>query len=503
MTEEVKKERLFGNWRQPHTKAYLWDSVTVGVVFTTNFYLNIAILRTAGVAAGCGGASDETCNKSVYGLKPSSWVTAVATAGSLLGAVLAPLLGAYTDYSANRKLIGAGSAWLLGIITLLQASISQRTWVFVAILQVPALTTYVVHQGTILSYLPGLSRIEGSAVDDVSVRYRVNSCSIALIFGTMIGSLAIVGAVAFGLGLGVVNASALAQLLAGIILCTVYTFIWFPGTHLYSGAFIDIPPLKVAPQSYGFFKIVRHETVGAYRLIRDHYSDVGSFLVGYALTNAAMSSFASLAVVYLDESLHFPPAMILGVILIFILSAAPAGAIAAPLMRKYGARDTFLCCVIVMGAFTGGAGIVLWDPMLRLLVFPLSFVWGVCFGIFYSSNTSFFTALVPKHSESFFMSYYYSAAIILTWAPTAIFTILNQLTNATQLVFFILTLFFAAGYPFVRRVDIQRARFQATRQDSKIALGAVAPGVELPPATDDPEAAARVKESTDDDPTTR
>jgi len=141
-------------------------------------------------------------------------------------------------------------------------------------------------------------------------------------------------------------------------------------------------------------------------------------------------------------------------------------------MAAYTARRTFLNVILTMCATCVAAPLVLRDARSANLVFVFAVVWGFCFGTYYAANTSFFTLLVPAHSESQFMALFYAAGVFFNWAPPAIFTLLNQFTNATILVFFILAAFFAAAYPLIRTVDVDLARRDVAAHDSAVGIAA-------------------------------
>lgn len=480
--QSPEKHRLFGNWRYPHTSGYLWDNLASGLVLATNTFLNLALLRLATEAANCKGnpTDDEyTCNRSTMGLKPSSWISAIATIGALLGAILTPLVGALSDYTRHRRLVGASSAWTLAIVTLLQSSISESTWFFVALLQIPSITSYVLHQGSSLSYLPGLSRIEGSDKDDEAMRFRVNACTVIVGFGSQIFGILFFVGLSLALSIGIVNLSALVQLTIGMALICIFASIWHPSCFGYRGALVDIPALKVFPQNlYGISEarallvVSFYEVLGSYRLLRDYYPNVLYFLTGYTLSTAAMSSFASLSIVFLNDHLKLNPTQSVAAVLVTLIVAVPSGALAVRIMARYTARVTFLSVIVCMWASTMVAPLVLIDASAANYIYIFSAFWGFLFGTYYTSNTSFYTQLVPKHSESQFMALYYSAAVLLNFAPPAVFTLINEMTNATIFVFYILAFFFAISYPIIRRVDIEKAQKEIIEHDSEFGIAA-------------------------------
>ena len=208
-------------WLEPHTSAFMWDNVASSFVTTTATFLNLALLRLATVAAGCPGDpdDDDVCRRSTpYGLKPESVLTLVATLGQLSGAVSVPFFGALSDYSHHRRRVGAGSAWLVAGITLAQACVSQKTWFAVALIEIPQIASYVVHQAAVLSYLPGLYRTDDLGLtDDRAERYRVNSYSAAISFAADVFCYTVIGVILIASGFGIVNVAHSAEIKISIL----------------------------------------------------------------------------------------------------------------------------------------------------------------------------------------------------------------------------------------------------------------------------------------------
>ncbi|KAH8061475.1 Vacuole effluxer Atg22-like protein [Aureococcus anophagefferens] len=428
-----------GTWRVAASASYLWDNLCAGCVLSTNIFFNIALLKLATIAAGCrpeGNDDDGACTKHVYGLKPSSLVTTVVMVGQLSAAFLMPFVGAAVDYTDSRRLFGSASAWILAVTTLLQAVISRRTWQLVACLQVVSIASYVCHQVAVLSYLPGLSVVDGA--EDEHERYRVNSMANVAALGSQMGTLGVVMALAHGH-----QGPARGRVLAAVAVREVFS---------------------------------------AWQTIQKRSPAAGRFLLGYALVNGGMTGFGSLAVVFMNDHLKMESADTVAVVGLTIVFAIPAAALAVRLMDRLGARRTFVASIAYMTAVTVAAPVVLCGPSCRSLVFLFAFFWGLGFGVFYASNTSFFTELVPGDAISQFMSLYYFSAQVLSWAPPAVYTLLNQLTSETHLSLFVLAAFFAASLPTMMGPIALAPRWRSAL--AAFALLAVAAGDDQPCVTD-------------------
>ena len=139
-----------------------------------------------------------------------------------------PLVGAAVDYTSKRRQFGSVSAWILCFTTLLQASISKQTWFYCSI-GMALIASYVCHQVSVLSYLPGLSMVkptEHGWADDPSERYKINSVANAAAQATQLSITLFVSSVAFWFDLGDTATAAVAQGIVGSLLFVVYACVW-------------------------------------------------------------------------------------------------------------------------------------------------------------------------------------------------------------------------------------------------------------------------------------
>ena len=269
----------------------------------------------------------------------------------------------------------------------------------------------------------------------------------------------------------------LTQVFAGISVMVIYVWIWHKN---YPGAFPDVPALKKFPllseqtkettfslgstarrareQTRKMIHVTIRDVADSYRLLRDDFPDTGTFLVGLAIMQGGISSFATLGVVYMSQFLDMSPTQIVLVIYLLFLIAAPSGVAAKFVLHRYGARKTFLAMIQLFIASNVAAFFALTGPSTAWRIYILTVVWGSIVGLYFSANTALYTQLVPKHAESYFMSLFYFASVILTWLPPAVFTVLNQLTNALRYIFFITGVFYCIALPILYQVDIDRAK---------------------------------------------
>jgi MFS-type transporter involved in bile tolerance (Atg22 family) len=122
-----------------------------------------ALMYFAKLEAGCevelpDGANElPECNETIYGLKPSSMITSMASVLSLCMALLTPLMGALVDYSNHRRRIGRCVAFFIACTALPQLFISEHTWFPLTICFLIMTTGAMAHMLALHAYLPDVS----------------------------------------------------------------------------------------------------------------------------------------------------------------------------------------------------------------------------------------------------------------------------------------------------------------------------------------------------------
>lgn len=122
-----------------------------------------ALLYFAKLEAGCevevpeGETVVPECNETVYGLKPSSMITTLATIVSLIVTFLTPLMGAMVDYTNHRRRIGRWVAFFLWCSVLPHLFISEATWFPLTVCLLIMATSVRGHALVLHAYLPDVS----------------------------------------------------------------------------------------------------------------------------------------------------------------------------------------------------------------------------------------------------------------------------------------------------------------------------------------------------------
>lgn len=128
----------------------------------SNVFLSTAFITLAKRSVGCSD-EDEICEGQVFGFKPSSLITIIATVSGLLSASLLPVIGAIVDFTKHRRIMGKILAvWIISIQAI-QIGTVERTWFVMAILQ--ALNGFFYQASAVVAYayLPEIKRAVGDA----------------------------------------------------------------------------------------------------------------------------------------------------------------------------------------------------------------------------------------------------------------------------------------------------------------------------------------------------
>ena len=124
--EETKKKccNCFDGHRD--ATGYAWLGAARGALVMSNIFLFQSLLKLASDAAGC--VDGGVCNNTIYGLRPSSWVSNIQTFTSIGAALTMPLFGAIVDFTKYRRACGIATAAIMTTIQAVQIYTVASTW---------------------------------------------------------------------------------------------------------------------------------------------------------------------------------------------------------------------------------------------------------------------------------------------------------------------------------------------------------------------------------------
>lgn len=134
---------------------FLFNRCGSGPVIMSNIFLSTSLILLAERQIDCEG-DDVPCGR-VYGLKPSSLISLIATISGILSCFFLPFMGAIVDYTSHRWTLGVLSCAFLVLVQAIQIGTVQDTWFVMAILQAINGFVYQVVTMAVYAYLPEIA----------------------------------------------------------------------------------------------------------------------------------------------------------------------------------------------------------------------------------------------------------------------------------------------------------------------------------------------------------
>ena len=422
------------------------DATARGVaVMGTAVFVSSELLKLAKQAAGCGSPviqddwidgmdMDMTCSTArVHGMRPTSILTNIVMIVGLASAVMMPLIGSIIDHTDHRRAVGSVSAATMAFFILLQMLVLQNSWFIAAILQVVIAFSYTVHLCAVYAYLPELTNDQ-----ETLVQYTAQF-SAAQYSGSVIFLLVMV------LVLSMINrnarftAATLSQTVVFLVLVVFFGYAW---TRLFRPrkASQKVPEGRTL-LSAGFWKIYKTS-----RTILLHHSAIKWFLVSAAFTEAATTTFSTIAITYMTEQLNFDARQNGIAILLLLLFGVPGTRLAAWLTGGFNPIRSLQACLILWIVNTTAASIFLKEPNQQGLAYCFAMIWGLAIGWVYPTEKALYVTIIPRGQEAELMGTYICACQMLSWLPPLIFSVLNEAGFSMRIGLCTLSIYFMISF---------------------------------------------------------
>ncbi len=368
----------------------------------------------------------------------------------LLIAVIAPLLGAISDYSGNRK---KNLAFFIGIGVAATASftfIQNTTWVLASILYIIANIGFAGAEVFYESLLPYVA--QRGDIDQVSSK---------------------------GYALGYVGGGVL-------LLINVLWFIypdWFlmPDSQfaVYASflsvavwwAIFSVPLFRHVPEpppGRTSVDIMNPVVQGLKRVkstIREIalYKQVLIFLIAYWIYNDGIGTIIKMATAYGDEIGIEMQHLILALIITQFIGI-PFAFLFGALAKKIGAKKSILLALFVYVLISIGGFFM----QTALHFYLLAFMVGTVQGGSQALSRSLYGVLIPRHKSAEFYGFYSTSSKFAGIFGPLIFGVVSQLTGESRLSILSLIIFFVVGGALLMLVDVKKGARIAGKTESKI-----------------------------------
>jgi MFS-type transporter involved in bile tolerance (Atg22 family) len=386
-------------------------------------FVSTALLKLAKEAAGCETASPDNddayvvpdCEEKIFGMRPTSLLTNILMASSLVSASLMPLVGSIIDHTSYRRTAGRASAACLIILICLQLFSLEHAWVVAATIQVVIAFIYSVHLCATYAYLPELTTRPETLVAYTS-RFTAAQYGASVIFLlTMVIILSYMG-----IGYGQEVRAAQVSQTAVFFVTTVFFGIAWSKLFKKREA-MHLVPKDMTLINAGFRKLFRTT-----KSIALNHNAVKWFLVSAAMTQSATTSFSSIAITFMTEQLRFGPSENAIAILLLLVFAVPGSRLAQILATRLNPKRSLQWCLCLWMINTGAAALILRGEGQDVTAYCFAVVWGLCIGWVYPTEKALYCSIIPRGQDAELMGVYIFACQILSWLPPFIFTALNE-----------------------------------------------------------------------------
>jgi MFS family permease len=415
---EERKEAIGGklcNWTRLATNdatGFLFNRCGAGPVIISNVFLSTSLILLAEREINCE-EDDVPCGK-VYGLKPSSLISLIATLSGILSCFFLPFMGAIVDYTRHRWSLGVISCSVLVLVQAIQIGTVQKTWFLMSILQ--AFNGFVYQVVTLASYayLPEIA----SEVTEKKYNWYTSLYYIVM-FGHQALYIVIIVALDMVFELDDVQVGMLSQgkcldvfplIFLGTYICIfihIYLYLYIH-THTYlnlmnnytrynpkgldtivTGSYWTIcwyfftkrDAMTKIPEGKSLFSAGFSQVFNTAIGIQKHYpKTVGYYFMGVVFAEAAVNSFTTVSITYINEVLQFDSTQTGIIFLIVLASTLPGSAFASYMTNRINVKKNIILCLAVFIVVNFCAFLSLTDETHDIRAYCFGVLWGFMLG---------------------------------------------------------------------------------------------------------------------------
>jgi len=359
----------------------------IGIIGVLTFVAP-ALLYFAKLEAGCeveapeGETEVPECNKEVYGMKPSSFITTLTTVTSLLVACSLPLMGAIIDHTSHRRSVGRVLAFMYICCVVPHIFMSEQSW-FPLALSVLVWSIFMLSLTLCLhSYLPELTDNEEELNDLTKAFVAVPGINV-IIFLFMVIAIATV----FGVS-GDTGATARIAASLGVIgISPCFFAAW--GLLLQTRPALHVLEEGQSILTAGFKQI--------YRTCSHLYSNNVALLWFYAaIALGDIKPLTSIALTFLSSQQQFSSFDVGIAALVMLVTVLPGAVLSSWVCRKINPIRSSVLSLICMSTVTLIASVTLTGGGQHLQTYALVACWGTAGGWKVTSSSMLVAAIIPE-----------------------------------------------------------------------------------------------------------
>eukprot|EP00520_Triparma_pacifica_P003575 CAMPEP_0118650152 /NCGR_PEP_ID=MMETSP0785-20121206/10093_1 /TAXON_ID=91992 /ORGANISM="Bolidomonas pacifica, Strain CCMP 1866" /LENGTH=512 /DNA_ID=CAMNT_0006542505 /DNA_START=101 /DNA_END=1636 /DNA_ORIENTATION=+ len=447
------------------TRAFYFDVLFRAPLFISIMFLSTVFLQFANKTAGCTKAgydqlpgqteeeADEVevdCSGKAYGIRPSSVLTTLNSAAGIILAFLLPLIGSFVDHTDHRKACLCYASIVFLVSNFVQAFANESNWFFMVIVQgVFSSTSYMIHQTAVFAYSTEI--LEDNDRDLILMNSSVRVWELCTMLAFMI-CVTVIGVMG---GLDEVGKSATSQTLACVCAAPALVVVW---KNIGERPALSKVPAKATVFSAGFKKVGK--TIMDLRQNNPHVLSYLRALLFFESANGSII-FASTTLITQQLKISDPSPILIVIIVITVFGAG-----LTPLMeRKLGVKLGLIFIIGLNCLATLTSILFVNSPETADGVWIISVLYGIGIGATYPMQRTFYMLIIPSGQETEMMGLLQFCSIVMGWAPSTIFTAMNEHTNDLRLAMFSVLGFHVIGLLLLIPIDVKRAQEEAKKTE--------------------------------------
>jgi UMF1 family MFS transporter len=377
--------------------------------------------------------------------------------GSLIAALISPILGAIADFRGSKKTFMFFFI-ALGVVStgLMYLADTPSDWLLVCILYILGTIGFA---GSLVFYDALLPHVAGpDEIDEVSSR----GYAMGYIGG---GLLLLINVAMIFLGpefLPNMHENDAMKLMMRLSLSSVA--IWWAVFSIPIFRHVKEPDRKIEKGEEGMNII----TVGFKRFftaLKDisKFQDLFLFLLAFFVYSNGIGTIITMAVAF-GTDLGFSTVILIGTLLLVQFVAAPFAILFGKLSKKLGVKKSIYLSLLVYTVIAIIGYFISKEWHFILLGFAVATVQGGSQAL----SRSLMGQLMPKSKSAEFYGFFSVSEKFNTVIGPILFSVVNQITGNSRLAIISLVIFFIAGIVLLSKVDIQRGAKIAQGEDAKM-----------------------------------
>ena len=376
----------------------------------------------------------EDCTNKIYGMKPSSLVTAMSTVIGIVVAIITPIIGSIVDYTSYRRLIGRILSILYVVLIIPQIFISTSNWFviffgYLILFPIMWSQTLIVH-----AYLPELTTSEKELNHFTKLFSVIPFISIILFVITVL-----VVATILGIRDNEIDVARIAALLSFTILSILYCMSWskLMGKRPALNSTLQSDRRRSCLLLFAGFQQTYRTSIKIY----NEYSALGWFYVGIAFGD--VKTIASVSITFLTDFLQFTPTQNGLATIIMIVGTIPGALLSSYCSHHYNPIYSSMISMTLMIIFLSVAALILTGPsQITIYAYIIVFGWGIAGGMKHTSSRMLAPCISPKGQETELMGFYLFADHSLSFLPPLVYTWLNEANISPRIGMASLSIYF-------------------------------------------------------------